>query len=397
MINIENNKKCRVAFLDQSFIFSGAESSLSCLLEHLDTDRFILSLWFVFPMDHQKRYRLPHVEMHYIESSKKWWMGSDYWINPMRGTDFIKRIILGFKLASRLRKDEINILHINLAKQDSFWWAFWANLFGVKVVLHCRSDPMSWIPNRMTQNYSSAIIAVSDFIRNKVLTKNKVAPATTIYNPIVFSKKVSNLSKREEALSELGFSHGTMLLASVGLLSPHKGHDMAIRIFRNIRQKYPTAKLFIAGGGTTEELSQLKSCVSKLCVDQDVIFSAGQIENITTVYQAAYLILSLTTRGEAFGRVPFEATAIGTPVIAPSLGGAAEIIEDGKTGFLVDPLDEAAATDKTIQILDHYDWACRVTDNGRNRFSDLLSPQNSARAVMMVYQDILCDLDVLSK
>jgi phosphatidylinositol alpha-1,6-mannosyltransferase len=385
----QEKRKYRVAYLDQSFVFSGAESSLAALIAHIDTQRFIPSLWFVFPRDHQERFSIPGIEKHYLEPNNKWWMGSDYWKNPLRGTDFLKRFILGLKLATRLRARRIDILHINLAKPESFWWAFWSNLFGIQVVFHCRSDPMAWVPNKLVQRHSAAIIAVSNFVRDKVLKKNPKAPVTTIYNPILFTQRSYNTVVKAKSLLELGFGPETVLLSSVGLLSPHKGHEMAIRVFRNIIQKLPNAKLYIAGGGSAHELDNLKSAADELFREGKVIFSEGQVDNINTIYRASSLVFSLTTRGEAFGRVPFEAMAVGAPVLAPRLGGAAEIIEDDRTGFLVNPIDEAEITEKTFQILNNQEWARNITENGKQYFAVLLSPAKSAQAVMDVYESIL--------
>ena len=58
---------------------------------------------------------------------------------------------------------------------------------------------------------------------------------------------------------------------------------------------------------------------------------------------SAYALLHLINFDEPFGLSVIEAMACGTPVIAIRRGSMSEIIEDGKTGFLVDSLDEAIA------------------------------------------------------
>lgn len=62
---------------------------------------------------------------------------------------------------------------------------------------------------------------------------------------------------------------------------------------------------------------------------------------------------------EAFGNVAIEALACGVPVISYRRGGPAEIVQDGKTGFLVKP-DQVAGLVEAIQRLDEIDrYACR--------------------------------------
>ncbi|QDZ40366.1 glycosyltransferase family 4 protein [Euhalothece natronophila Z-M001] len=62
---------------------------------------------------------------------------------------------------------------------------------------------------------------------------------------------------------------------------------------------------------------------------------------------------------EAFGNVAIEALACGVPVISYRRGGPAEIIQDGKTGFLVEP-DSVEGLIKAMKRIGEIDrWACR--------------------------------------
>jgi len=91
-------KKIKIAFLEYSYIFSGAENSLSSLITYLDKDKFDIRIYFQFPMEHHQRYDELKCQKTYLFNKKKWWMGSDYWNNPIRGTDFLKRFLFALKL-----------------------------------------------------------------------------------------------------------------------------------------------------------------------------------------------------------------------------------------------------------------------------------------------------------
>ncbi|MDP3465859.1 MAG: hypothetical protein Q8R86_08835, partial [Sulfuricurvum sp.] len=110
------NPKIKIAFLDYSHIFSGAEMSLHSLISHLNPKRFESVILFRFPQPHQKRYDDLRCRKISLVSEKKWWMGSDRWKRPIRGSDMLKRIIFGFKIIRFAKKEQINILHINLIK-----------------------------------------------------------------------------------------------------------------------------------------------------------------------------------------------------------------------------------------------------------------------------------------
>ena len=114
--------KIKIAYLDQSHIYSGAESSLNSMIKYLDKDLFEPIIIFKFPLDHQKRYSNLDCKKIFLFEKIKWWMGSDRWKRPIRGSDFFTRIILGLKLAFLVKKNNVDVLHINLMKPNSFWW-----------------------------------------------------------------------------------------------------------------------------------------------------------------------------------------------------------------------------------------------------------------------------------
>jgi len=381
-------KKIKIAFLEYSDIFAGAEMSLHSLVKYLDYSKFESTICFLYPLEHQKRYDDLPCKKHYLANGKKWWMGSDRWKKPIRGSDFLKRLIFGFKLALMAKKEKIDAIHINLIRPDSSLYVWIPNFFGIKVIAHSRSDLMSWIPSDSMQKKCDAIICVSDFVKEMVQTKFSSSHAYTVYDPVDYNHYSKGVTK-EEALESLGFEPTQKLLASVGLLADHKGHDMAISVFARISKKFSNHILMIAGGGERGELKRLKQLAVKKGIENRVIFTEKQISNIDMVYRASDLVFSLTTRGEAFGRVPFEGSACDVAVMAPDKGAAIELIKDNETGFLVDPLDEEAIVIKTLYILENPVEIQKVVDNGKRYFSQKLSPLNSAQEVEKIYSKIL--------
>jgi glycosyltransferase involved in cell wall biosynthesis len=75
------------------------------------------------------------------------------------------------------------------------------------------------------------------------------------------------------------------------------------------------------------------------------------------LFARARALLHLNTIPERFGLVLVEANAAGVPVVAMDLGSCREVIEDGKTGLLVNTVNEAAEAVKRIGGIDRA--ACR--------------------------------------
>lgn len=376
----------KVGYIDLSHIFSGAERSLSDLIIHIDRQVVEPVLYLKYPMTHHERFTGLGCQIRYVSDETKWWMGSDYWAKPVRGTDFIARILFGFKLARMAKADKVAIVHINLLKPNSFWNMFWARVFGIKVVTHARSDHWEWIPSPWVQRLSHNIISVSEFIKKRLLSKSEKSNVITIYNPV--SIKYDSRLSRNIALGRLGYTEEQLLFSSVGLLSPQKGHDMAIRVFKQLSISYPHSQLMIAGGGGDEELDRLKKLAADEGVYSRVRFTGTQIQDISLVYRASTLVFSLTTTGEAFGRVPFEAMFCGTPVLAPSKGAAVELITHKVNGFLVDPLNIQEIKDQCVWILQHPGCTEKVVNQAKDKFGKMLSPNSIVKKYEAIYRNL---------
>ena len=198
----------------------------------------------------------------------------------------------------------------------------------------------------------------------------------------------SDLTK-DNAKIKLGIDCGMRLISSVGLLSIHKGHDMAIEVFSELCKSYTDMLLLIAGGGNDLELKRLKNLCEKRNIVQKVIFTETQISNINLVYIASEFIFSLSKHGEAFGRVPFEAAALKIPCIGPNCGAILEVLEDGKSGIMVDPTDIPQILYRSKFILSDQNKISEILIRGKDEVSKKLSPDLLVKRIEEVYDNLL--------
>ena len=136
----------------------------------------------------------------------------------------------------------------------------------------------------------------------------------------------------------------------VGRLAPNKGLLTLLEAFGSLAREDPQATLVLAGadGGMAATLDErtrtlgLEGRVRRLGhVEDDGLLAAG--------FRDARLFV-LPSDYEAFGLVLLEAMAQGTPVIATTVGGIPEFVEDGKAGLLVPPADPVALSKALLHL-----------------------------------------------
>jgi glycosyltransferase involved in cell wall biosynthesis/predicted metal-dependent phosphoesterase TrpH len=116
----------------------------------------------------------------------------------------------------------------------------------------------------------------------------------------------------------------------VGRLSKEKGIDLLADAFLIARDRDPSLHLVLAGRGPEEDA--LRSRLG------DAATFLGWVEGdeLPQVYASADLFMFASTT-DTFGQVILEAQASGLPVLAVDAGGPADLIEDGRSGCLVEP------------------------------------------------------------
>ena len=380
-------KRIRIAYLDYSHVFAGAEQVLYTIISNLDRSKFEPFLIFPYPMEHQKRYDSLDCKKICLNDSLKYWMGSDRWKNPFRGTDFVARTIWGTELYTCLKKHNISILHVNLLRPDSLMWLLPLKFSSIKVVGHFRSQAIEWIAPKSVQSCCDLILCVSQYSRNRMLIKGEHTRSIALYDSIDTQKFHSSASK-EEMKKKLGFPKDCFLITSVGQLSRHKGHDNAIKAFTLVAEHHPNAILYIAGGGA--DLAYLKGLAQKeQKISKRIMFSEKQVSNINEIYRASDLVLSLTKVGEAFGLVPYEATLLDAPFIGPDFGAIKEFVVDEENGLLVDTNNVKAISNKIEWVINHPNNCSTMIQNLQKVIHAQLTPLVMVTNLMREYQNLL--------
>ena len=174
----------------------------------------------------------------------------------------------------------------------------------------------------------------------------------------------------------------------LGKMIPIKGPKEAI-----LAAKKAGVKLIVMGAiesGVSQAVSYFEEEILPLIDEKQIILK----ENVSLPEKAKILggakaMLNPILWDEPFGLVMIEAQATGTPVIAFRRGAAPEVIQDDKTGFLVDTIDEMVEKMKIVDKLDRL--SCRAW------IEEKFTNDNMAKGYLNAYQTVTKNWDTYVK
>jgi len=161
----------------------------------------------------------------------------------------------------------------------------------------------------------------------------------------------------------------------LGGLEPHKGIGVALEAFRRVPDA--RAGLDIAGAGTMAD-----ACLAAARRDPRIRFHGfvtGQEKD--RLLTSADVLLFPSRCWEVVGLVMLEAFAHGVPVIASRAGGIPEVVEDGRTGLLVEPGDAAALATQMLRLSTDRDVIEGMREACRARAARLTWPRTVGELV----------------
>ncbi len=212
---------------------------------------------------------------------------------------------------------------------------------------------------------------------------NDLPPAEVVHNGI----DLDAWGPPDEAIvaelrGRLGLT-GKRVILIAGRLTEAKGLRQTLLALDRLRESLPTARLLVLTA--RESGAQLPAGLGHL---RPYVTIGGWLSGaeLRAAYQLADVVAVPSIYVDPFPTVNLEAMAAGKPVVATSFGGSQEVVLDGETGFIVDPLQVEAFAGALLRLLTDDALSAAMGERGRERIRAHFSLARQVEAMLGVYE-----------
>ena len=178
-------------------------------------------------------------------------------------------------------------------------------------------------------------------------------------------------------------------LGLFGRLSPLKGQDVAMRACAQLLRRGVPVRLCLAGDQPDAPARHSLEALARRLRIEEAVEWLGIRQDIPALLAGVDIVLMPSTYPESFGRAAIEASAVGRPVVASSVGALPELISDRQNGMLVPPGDPTALADAVERLIAYPSLRRRCIAIGRRRAETEWSLPRMVEQTEAVYDECL--------
>ncbi len=297
------------------------------------------------------------------------------------------------RLGGLIRRERFDLVHAHSAKAGVVGRL--AGRVGETPVLyspHCFPFVGPWgLPRRLfalsveraLSPLTDAIVCVADEER-RVALREHVAPDHKLHVVHNGSPRCAGDLAPDDGLAR--FRASGPLAACITVLRPQKSVDVFLDAAPRVLAELPEARLAVVGDGPLR--ADLQAKAAGLALDPErfrfCAFRPPAARQLGSVD-----LFVLPSAWEAFPISILEAMACGVPQVATDVGGTAEALVDGETGFLCPPGDPLALAERIVQALREPDRLAVMGEAGRERHDELFTVERMVARTAEVYEHVL--------
>jgi len=305
-----------------------------------------------------------------------------------------------FTIARIIKKIQPDVVHVN-ALQDLapvFLAVRLCAIYGCKPAIIAMShNPLSWEqPKSVWRNskyikyFSDGFVALATTHKNQLLQLGIHADKVTVIpNPYDPAQLKTHQSFIEEEADKPKEFYRVIYVANI---CERKAQDVLINAASLILSKHPEVRFELIGkeiSGEEAYVAKLKSLITDLGLEKSVkLLGEVPYKEVLTSLHGCDIFL-FPTRAEMMPRAVIEAMVIGKPVIASGVDGILDLIQNRRTGILVQPGNVAELASAVIELIENPNMANDLGKAGQKYILDYCSPERVGREFRNFYQLML--------
>ena len=257
------------------------------------------------------------------------------------------------------------LLHVN-SSRDSWIGGLAARLVNprVKVVRsrHISTPLNKSLTTRLLYRtlMDFVIVTGSELTRRGLVERDGLEPDRVAAFPIGIDVEQFKPGRPDRDLrQELKLPTGHRLVGLISYLRSYKGHEYFIEAAARVLPHAKDVTFLIVGEGPEE--ARLRSYVSSLGLAQQVRI-LGFRDDLLNVFRSLDLFVIPSVEGDTIPQVLMQALAMGLPVVSTTVGSIPDVVQDGRTGFVVPPRNADTLAERILTLLDD---PARRTEMGR--------------------------------
>lgn len=282
-----------------------------------------------------------------------------------------KSIPAFFELFCTIRKQRPDILYL-LSSSAGFWGSVAGFLNRTPLIIYriggwAFKEPKPLIVRRLyllaekiTSPFKDFIIVNSKFdfdlaVKNKIAEENKLR---VIYNGLD-AEEINFFDKKAARQNFFANQNDEIWIGTIANLYKNKGLNYLIEAACEIKIDFPKIKFIICGEGA--EKQSLQELIESYGL-KNTVYLVGKVNEAVKLIRA-FDVFALPSVKEGQPWVILEAMAAGVPIVATNIAGVPEMIEDQKSGLLVEPADSHALAFAIKKLLTHPSLSKEINQN----------------------------------
>ena len=260
-------------------------------------------------------------------------------------------------LMKEIDRRKIDVLHLHGYGATTFG-RLAAKFKGLPVVLHEHANLTAtpWfqqVADRLLAGTTDIALAVSestaDFVRGPRRIPAERVKVVYLGAPLEEFSRVRSAAEIAATRQELGIAPGDIAVGTVTRLHDSKGNEFLIAAARDVVASRPEARFVLVGEGPL--LDALKAQANALGLGDRFRFHGFHKD--TAAVLSAFDLSVFPSLWEGTPLTAFEALAAGKPIVSTDADGLLDILEDGKTAWVVPKRDAGALARAIVHAIDH--------------------------------------------